>query len=96
MSFHLATVVAGPAWGSPVVLNQDARNMHLMLYNKSTTAIVEYSFDGVALDGELDPADGTRGKAFDNRSHASISFRIKAGSVGPAIVSCESWQGGYS
>lgn len=63
----------------------------LMLYNKHASAIVEYSFDGSTLHGELDPADGTRGKAFDWRQVNKIWFRIKSGSTGPANVSIEAW-----
>lgn len=63
----------------------------LMLYNKHATAIVEYSFDGTNLHGELDPADGTRGKSFDWRHARKVWLRIKTGSTGPAVVSIESW-----
>ncbi len=99
MSSHVfqlpAVSNASPSWGSAISLGPSlGRTQHLMLYNKSTTAIVEYSHDGTNVHGELDPADGTRGQTFDGYSAASIYLRIKTGSTGPASVFVKAWSGG--
>jgi len=61
----------------------------------ATTSIVEYSFNGHTLHGELVPGTATdSGRAtitFLNRKVTAIWFRIKSGSSGPVTVSVEAW-----
>jgi hypothetical protein len=82
-----------PSWSSPIALTSSGKQLqgHLMLYNTHATAIVEYSYDGSTLVGQLDPSNGTVGKTFDDIELGSIYFRIKSGSTGPAVVSVEAW-----
>lgn len=63
----------------------------MMLLNENTTGVVEYSFDGVNLHGELDPTLPTRGMTFDNRPVSRIWFRVKSGSSGPIRVRIDAW-----
>lgn len=62
----------------------------IILFNKST-AIVEYSFNGNTLHGELDGTVGSLTKmlTFYNRIQSKIWFRIKSG--GPGTIQIHSW-----
>jgi len=65
----------------------------LMLLNEGTllTSVIEYSFNGNTVHGELDPTLPSRGLTFDNRRVSSIWFRVKSGSSGPVIVRVDAW-----
>lgn len=64
-----------------------------MLLNEGTTSsqVVEYSFNGNTVHGELDPSLPSRGLTFDNRVANFIWFRMKAGSTGPVNVRVDAW-----
>lgn len=81
-NFADASVTFGLDYGS---------EMHLGMYNKHSSAIVEFSSDGTNPIGELDPADGTRGQADDDRKFSKLYFRLKSGSTGPAVVYVKAW-----
>ena len=53
-------------------------------------ALLEYSFDGVTLHGDLDPADASKGLVFDSRSECRVWFRAPAGA---STVRIEAWGG---
>jgi hypothetical protein len=57
------------------------------------TGILEYSFNGTTVHGELDGATGSLTKmlTFNNRVMAKIWFRVKSGSSGPITVSVQAW-----
>ena len=55
------------------------------------TGVVEYSFNGVDVHGELNSATVTAGLAFDVRVISKIWFRVKTGSSGPITVSVQAW-----
>jgi len=57
------------------------------------TGVVEYSFNGNTLHGDMDSAASTRGLVFDKRLISKIWFRLKSG--GPVTVRVEAW-GTYS
>lgn len=61
----------------------------LMLYNETDTAIVEVSFDGVNVHDELNPAFGSQGMVYDNRSVSVIWFRLKTGTS--ATIAVRAW-----
>ncbi len=63
----------------------------VMLLNENTSGVVEYSFNGFDVHGELDPALPTRGMTFDNRSISRIWFRVQSGSTGPIKVRVDAW-----
>ena len=62
----------------------------IILFNKST-AIIEYSFNGTTLHGELDGTSGSLTKmlTFYNRIQSKIWFRVKSG--GPGTIQIHSW-----
>jgi hypothetical protein len=59
----------------------------IILLNRGD-AIVEYSFDGINLHGDLNPNDATVGVAFDNRSECKVFFRSVST---PQSVRVEAW-----
>jgi len=64
----------------------------LMLLNTSTVAgeIVEYSFNGVDIAGDLDPSNASAGISFDNRQENAIWFRRQT-TGSSIIVRVEAW-----
>ena len=60
----------------------------VMMLNEGT-GIVEYSFNGNHVHGELDSAGPTRGITFDNRVVSKIWFRLQTGSS--IVVSVQAW-----
>lgn len=67
----------------------------VVMMNENATAaskIVEYSFNGKTVHGELD-ASGNAAKSFtfNNRIVSKMWFRLKAGSTGPITISVQAW-----
>jgi hypothetical protein len=69
------------------------QNTSLLLLNEETGSnkVVEYSFNGIDLHGELDPDLPTKGITFDNRTVYAIWFRVKSGSSGPLTIRIDAW-----
>jgi len=66
----------------------------LFLNEEDTMAsdkVVEYSFNGTTVHGELDSSLPSRGLVFDNRNITLIWFRVKSGSSGPITVRVDAW-----
>lgn len=61
----------------------------LMLMNESTSSVVEFSFRGNTLHGELDPTLPSKTLSFDGIRVCTIWFRLKSGS--PATISVYGW-----
>jgi len=62
----------------------------IMLLNEGS-GVVEFSFNGTTVHGELDSSKPTAGLIFDNRVVSKIFFRLKSGSAGPITVSVNAW-----
>ena len=58
-----------------------------MLLNRGAH-VIEYSFDGTALHGDLNPADASRGVVFDMRAECKVWFRSLDGY---GTVRVEAW-----
>lgn len=63
----------------------------VMFLNENSSGVVEYSFNGNTVHGELDATLPSRGLTFDNRVISSIWFRVKAGSSGPITIRVDAW-----
>lgn len=69
----------------------------VMFLNENTVAngnVVEYSFNGNIVHGELDTTLPSRGMVFDSRPISKIWFRVKNGSSGPIIIRIDAWSFG--
>jgi hypothetical protein len=64
--------------------------MGIMLLNEGT-GIIEYSFNGTTLHGELNSDNATKGLVFDNRVISTIWFRTHEDSSGPIKISIQAW-----
>lgn len=64
----------------------------IMLLTESTapTDIVQYSFNGTDVHGEIRPNTPAAGLSFDNRTESRIYFRLVEG-ANPTIVRVETW-----
>lgn len=62
----------------------------IMMLNEGS-GIVEYSFNGNTVHGELDSSKASAALSFDNRIVSKIWFRIKSGSSGPITISVHAW-----
>lgn len=63
----------------------------VVFINENNSGIVEYSFNGNTVHGELDPSLPSKSKVFDNRVISIMWWRVKSGSSGPITVSIEAW-----
>lgn len=61
----------------------------LMLINEDTSAVVEFSFRGNTIHGEMNPNLPSRSLTFDNIKICAMWFRLKSGTS--AIVSVYAW-----
>lgn len=57
----------------------------------TTSHIVEYSFDGINVHGEINPTLPNRYSVFQHRVACKIWFRVKSGSTGPITIAVEAW-----
>jgi hypothetical protein len=69
---------------------------YVIMINETATAdnkIVEYSFNGTTVHGELDCASGSQTVKLEMpyRVVSKIWFRVKSGSTGPLTVSVQAW-----
>lgn len=53
------------------------------------TNIIEYSFNGTTVHGDLDPSTASAGIIFDNRGECCVYLRLKSGTT--ADVRIEAW-----
>lgn len=97
--FYTKIVVTATDFGSTSVDGQQPDvyipfgTAGLLLCNEGTaaTSVVEYSFDGITVHGELDPTLPSKTLMFNNRIVSLIWFRIKTGSSGSVNIRVEAW-----
>lgn len=65
----------------------------LTLLNEGTTLshVIEYSFNGTHVHGDMTPTKSSAFLSFEDRAVSGIWFRVKTGSSGPIIVRVEAW-----
>lgn len=79
---------ASDGYGPDMIIPFTTRGV---IFINESSGIVEYSFTGYAVHGELDSSTVTKGLIFDNRVISLIWFRVKTGSTGPLRVSVQAW-----
>jgi hypothetical protein len=62
-----------------------------LLMNESTSTVIEYSFNGNNVAGEMDPTQASKTLSFPDRGVSKIWLRVKSGSSGTANVSVHAW-----
>lgn len=61
------------------------------LMDETSSTVVEYSFNGTTLHGEMDSSKDSKTLLFDNRRVTGIWFRMKSGAS--AVIRVEAWAG---
>ena len=79
------------------VINLPVSTYTVILTNLTTasapaaTSVVEYSFNGTTVHGELGNHINNLSLTFQNRVISKIWFRVQSGSSGPISVSVQAW-----
>ena len=91
--FQKVNVVSTSFGPTTAIVSFGFISMGLALLNESDDpdAIIEYSFDGATVHGDLTPFLPSEGIIFDNRSESKIWFRMK-NSGKEASVRVEAWK----
>jgi hypothetical protein len=83
--------VPGPAPDVVITFNTQGLQLLNLTTPGTSGSVVEYSFNGQTVHGELNPTNGSIGLTFDNRPVSKIWFRVQTGSAGPIQVSVQAW-----
>ena len=86
--FEVITVDSASFPDTPQV-NFDFLSQGFALLNRGAN-VVEYSFDGSTVHGDLNPSDTSKDMIFDYRTESKIWFRYSGGS---STVRVEAWRG---
>lgn len=86
--FQTVTVSSSTFSDSADVVSALSKKRSFTLINEGT-GVIEYSFDGSTLHGNLTPGTNTEALSFDNRRVSSIWFRLKSGAASDVRV--EMW-----
>jgi len=78
-------------YGPDIVIPFISQSLLLITEGSGTSNVVEYSFDGITVHGDLTPTKKTEMLLFDNRAINFVWFRIKSGSTGPVDIRIEAW-----
>jgi hypothetical protein len=90
-NFYEKIEVSSPDFNEKLDVIITFSTQSVMMLLENTTGIVEYSFNGNTVHGELNSALPSRAIAFDNRVISKIWFRIKSGSPSPLTVRVDAW-----
>lgn len=63
----------------------------LMVESDDQNDVIQYSFDGKTVHGDMTPRRPSEGIVFDNRFHNAVWFR-RAASGDPVLVRVEAWR----
>jgi hypothetical protein len=62
----------------------------VMMLNEGS-GVVEFSFNGTTVHGELNSANASIGLSFDNRIVSKVWLRVQSGSTGPITIAIYAW-----
>lgn len=63
---------------------------YTVTFNLETSSVVQYSFNGTTIHGELNSAQTSKDLKFESRVISKIWFKLVSG-TSPAIVRVEAW-----
>ena len=78
-------------YGPDIVITFSTQGLSFINYGTNATDIVEYSFNGTTVHGDLVPFTPSASLVFDNRVASLIWFRLKPGATGPVDIRVEAW-----
>jgi len=74
-----------------MIITFTTQGVQFLNLGSGTANVIEFSFNGNTVHGELDASRVSAGITFDNRVVCKIWFRIQSGSTGPVDVSVNAW-----
>lgn len=74
-----------------IIITFPTESIMFLSEGSGSTGVVEYSFNGNTVHGELDPSLPSKTLSFDNRTVSMIWFRIKSGSSGTVTIRVDAW-----
>ena len=74
-----------------VVITFNTVGLMFLNLGSGATSVIEYSFNGQTVHGELNPTNASAALSFDNRPVSKIWFRVQAGSSGTINISVQAW-----
>ena len=74
-----------------IIIPFQSQSVMFLNLGSGGTNVVEFSFNGTTVHGELNPTNASVGLTFDNRVVSKIWFRVQSGSTGTITVSVQAW-----
>ena len=81
-------------YGPDIIFTFTTQGLSFINYGTGPTDIVEYSFNGNVVHGDMVPFTSSASLVFDNRIVSAVWFRLKSGATGPVNIRIEAWSQG--
>lgn len=78
-------------YGPDIIIPFPTQGISFINYSIDPKQIIEYSFNGTTVHGDMVPLTPSSTLVFDNRTICFIWFRLKSGSIGPIDIRIEAW-----
>lgn len=78
-------------YGPDIIIPFSTTGLSFINYGTDSNNIIEYSFNGTTVHGDMIPQTPSSALVFDNRVVSTIWFRLKSGSSGPVNIRIEAW-----
>lgn len=91
INFFQKVSVTNTTFSVPIEWNFVSVGMALMVESNNITDVIQYSFDGVHVHGDMTPTLPSEAIIFDHRAQDKIWFRL-ASPGGPVAVRLETWR----
>lgn len=90
-NFFQKITVSSDTFGDNADVIFGIKNVRAFTIANEGTGVVQYSFNGQTLHGDMTPGKASEAIAFDNRCVSKIWFRLASGTA--SIVRVEAWSG---
>lgn len=89
-NFFQKLTISSATFNNNSDVNFSFRGRASFTFSNEGTGVIEYSFNGNTLHGDMTPGTASAALTFDNRQATAVWFRLKSGSA--SIVRVEAWQ----
>ena len=90
-NFFFKLDVSDTTFGDPISWNFNSVGLALMVESNNSDDIIQYSFDGETVHGDMRPLFPSEAIIFDNRAQSKVWFR-RATPGDAVIVRVEAWR----
>ena len=91
-NFFQKITVSSDTFGDNADLAFGIKNVRAFtLANEGSNGVIQYSFNGTTIHGDMTPGKASEAIAFDNRCVSKIWFRLTSGTA--SVVRVEAWSG---